>query len=158
MKGSANIIASLNSVLKNELTVINQYFLHARMHRNWGFEGLNHSAYKASIRTMKEADRLIERILMLEGHPNLQDLGRLKIGETPAECLSSDLAFEINTHRPDLLAGIRLAEAEQDFVTRDILEELLEGSEEYIDYLETQLSLIETISLENYLQSQIEGD
>lgn len=158
MKGNAEIIGLLNKVLRNELTAINQYFLHARMHRNWGFEGLNESAYKASIRVMKEADTLIERILMLEGLPNLQDLGRLKIGETPAECLASDLAFELDAHRALLVDGVSQCEKAEDFVSRAILEDLLEHSEEYIDYLETQLSLIESLGLPNYLQSQVHDD
>lgn len=158
MQGNTKIIDALNGVLRNELTAINQYFLHARMARNWGYEGLNKAMYKASIRVMKEADDIIERVLMLEGFPNLQDLGRLKIGETPKESLQSDLAFEEQTHRPALVDAIALCEVEKDYVTRDLLESLLHGSEEYIDWLETQLGLIENVSLENYLQSKIGDD
>lgn len=158
MQGNQQVIDTLNQVLCNELTAINQYFLHARMQGNWGYEALNKAMYKASIRVMKEADTLIERILMLEGLPNLQALGRLRIGETPEECISSDLTFELNTHRPALVAAIALCEQAEDFVTRQILEELLQSSEDHIDWLETQLSLIDAVSLPNYLQSKIADD
>jgi bacterioferritin len=155
MQTNQKIITALNEVLKNELTAINQYFLHARMFGNWGFERLNEYRYKQSIRVMKEADALIERILFLEGLPNLQSLGKLLIGENPKECLEGDLQFEKEIHRLTLIQSIALAESHQDFVTRDLLQELLEESEESIDWLETQLSLIDSVSLSNYLQTQM---
>lgn len=157
MKGNKHTIQTLNRVLTSELTAINQYFLHARMFGNWGFENLNEYRYKQSIRVMKEADELITRILFLEGLPNLQQLGKLLVGENPAECLACDLQYEQTIHRPLLVEGITICEAEQDYVTRELLEELLEASEEAIDWLETQHSLIKQVSLPNYLQTQI-GD
>lgn len=158
MRGSNKIIQHLNKILKNELTAINQYFLHARMFRNWGLEKLNKHEYKNSIRVMKEADKLIERILFLEGLPNLQALGTLAIGENVLECLKSDLNFEVVTQRAALIEGIQEAEMEHDFVTRDLLESLLDSAEESIDGYETQLSLIDDVGLENFIQSQIEED
>lgn len=158
MRGSQPVIQMLNKVLTSELTAINQYFLHARMFGNWGFEQLNAYRYKQSIRVMKEADELIERILFLEGLPNLQHLGKLYIGENPGECLACDLKLEQTMQRPLLIEGITLCEAEQDYVSRELLENLLEACEAAMDWLETQQSLIEQVSLANYLQSQIGDD
>jgi bacterioferritin len=155
MKAHSEIIPILNIVLKNELTAINQYFLHARMFKNWGFEVLNEYEYKQSIRVMREADRLIERILFLEGLPNLQSLGALGIGENVQECLNSDMKYEVDIARETLLSAISKAENILDFVTRDLLEDLLAASEQSIDWYETQCSLIEDVGLPNYLQSQI---
>lgn len=157
MKGDKKVIDALNALLKNELTAINQYFLHARMLRNWGLEGLNNRAYKQSIRVMKEADKLIERILFLEGLPNLQNLGKLMIGENPQECLAGDLKYERDGQRPLLIQSIATCEAQQDYVSRELLEDLLEHCEEAIDWLETQHALIKEVGLPNYLQTQIDG-
>ena len=156
MQTDKKIIVTLNKVLKNELTAINQYFLHARMFRNWGLEKLNDYHYKQSIRVMKEADDLIERILFLEGLPNLQNLGKLLIGEHVAECLQGDLEYEKTIQRPLLLEAIAECEIMQDFVSRNLLEELLAHCEQAIDWLETQHSLITEVSLPNYLQSHVE--
>jgi bacterioferritin len=155
MKGDKQIIGALNKVLKNELTAINQYFLHARLFRHWGLEKLNDYRYKQSIRVMKEADELIDRILFLEGLPNLQNLGKLLIGEHVVECLQCDLQYEREIQRPLLLESVALCEEARDYVSRDLLEDLLEDCEEAIDWLETQHSLINDVTLANYLQAQI---
>ena len=156
MKGDKKVIDALNKVLKNELTSINQYFLHARMFRHWGLEKLNDYQYKQSIRVMKEADEVIERVLFLEGLPNLQNLGKLMIGEHVVECLQSDLKYEREIQRPLLVETIALCEELQDYVSRDLLEELLEHCEEAIDWLETQHSLIDNVTLPNYLQAHMD--
>ena len=157
MKSDKRILETLNKVLKNELTAINQYFLHARLFRHWGLEKLNDYQYRQSIRVMKESDTLIERILFLEGLPNLQSLGKLLIGENVAECLHGDLQHEREIHRPLLITSIALLEELQDYVSRDLLKDLLEHCEETIDWLETQQRLIQDITLPNYLQAHLES-
>ena len=152
MQGDPAIVRLLNGVLTNELTSVNQYFLHARMYQNWGLERLGKITYEESIGEMKHADKLIKRILFLDGLPNLQDLHKLRIGETVPECMTSDLGLETGG-RKDLIAAIRACEKAEDYVSREILTEILSDTEEHIDYLETQLSLVKQLGEQNYLQS-----
>lgn len=160
MKGDAKVIEHLNKVLGNELVAINQYFLHARMLDDWGLKALGAKEYEESIDEMRHADELTKRILFLEGLPNLQDLGRLKIGENVREILECDLGVE---HKaiPDLRDGIAYCEEVRDYVSRDLFERILESEEEHVDWLETQLKLMDQLGEQNYLQTsagELEGD
>jgi len=155
MKGNSKVIEHLNKVLFNELTAINQYFLHSRMYRNWGYKELAEHEYKESIDEMKHADRLIERILFLDGLPNLQALGKLLIGESPKEALACDLRLEMSAV-PDLKAAIADCEQLGDYVSRELFEDILESEEEHIDWLETQLGLIAQLGEVAYLQTKVD--
>ncbi|MEQ1635225.1 MAG: bacterioferritin [Methylococcales bacterium] len=154
MKGDTKVIEYLNKALENELTAINQYFLHARMYKNWGFHKLNEKEYHESIDEMKHADQLIERILFLEGLPNVQNIGKVMIGENPLEMLQCDLKLE-HIAVPLLREAVAYCERMSDFVSRELFSHILESEEEHIDWLETQLELIEKIGIQNYLQSQM---
>jgi len=154
MKGDSKVIKYLNKALKNELVAINQYFLHARMFENWGLNELNEKEYEESIDEMKHADALIKRILFLEGLPNLQDLGKLKVGENTEEIIRCDLAIELEAV-PVLREAIEYCEQVKDYVSRELFEDILAGEEEHVDWLETQLELIEKVGLQNYQQSKM---
>ena len=156
MQGDATLIQHLNRILRNELTAINQYFLHARMCRNWGLKELGEHEYKESIDEMKHADLLVERILFLEGLPSMQDLNKLRIGENPKEVLSGDLALEMDAMK-DLREAIAHAEGIRDYVSRDLCQDILESEEAHVDWLETQLDLIDQMGLQNFIQRAAGG-
>ncbi len=154
MKGDRKVIEFLNRVLRNELVAINQYFLHSRMFKDWGLDGLGDYEFQESVDEMKHADQLIERTLFLEGLPNLQDIGKLRIGEHTREMLECDLALEMEAI-PDLREAIEYCESCKDYVSRDLFDSILGSEEEHVDWLETQLDLIAKVGIENYQQSQM---
>ena len=154
MKGDAQVIKHLNTILVNELTAINQYFLHARMYKNWGLLSLGEHEYHESIDEMKHADQLIERVLFLEGLPNLQKLGQLRIGENPEEMLQADLDLEMDAHK-DLEDAVQYCEECRDYVSRDLFQSILDSEEEHIDWLEEQQDRIKHVGIQNYLQEMM---
>ena len=154
MKGDLKVIEFLNRVLRNELVAINQYFLHSRMYKDWGLDGLGDYEFQESVDEMKHADGLVERILFLEGLPNMQDIGKLRIGEHTQEMLECDLALEMEAI-PDLREAIEYCESCKDYVSRDLFDSILGSEEEHVDWLETQLDLISRVGIENYQQSQM---
>jgi bacterioferritin len=154
MKGDAQAISHLQAQLKNELTAINQYFLHYRMYKHWGFDKLAKKEYEESIGEMKHADMLMDRIFMLDGLPNLQDMAKIMVGESVPEALECDLKAEVGA-QSTIKAGIAHCESVRDYVSRDLLQKILDDTEEHIDFLETQIDLISKVGLQNYLQSQM---
>jgi bacterioferritin len=157
MKGDSQVLGQLNTILTAELTSINQYFLHARMFKNWGFEKLNHKSYKKSIKDMKQADQLIERILFLDGLPNLQALDALRIGEHTEEMLSCDMIFQ-QEQIQQLKTAIHISEQQKDYVSRDMLTDILAYEEDHFDWIETQQYQIENMGIEKYLQAQMTSE
>ena len=154
MKGDPTVIEHLNRVLKNELTAINQYFLHSRMLKDWGFTKLGDHEHEESVDEMKHADSIIDRVLFLEGLPNLQDIGKLRIGEDVPEILQCDLDLELDAI-PDLRAAIAYCENHKDYVSRELFDQILTSEEGHVDFLETQLELVAKVGVENYLKSQV---